>query len=158
MSNVTNQIEHAEQHCKTHGARLTSQRKQVLARLIESNRALSAYELVDFCKERYGESIAAMSVYRSLEFLEKEDLVHKLNSTNKFVACAHICREHDHGVAQFLICKECNKITELTLEPLVIDSLRDEAAKAGFTVISPQLEISCVCDECRTKQNNQSKE
>ena len=45
MNNVDRIIGHAEQHCKAHGARLTAKRKQVLTGLIQSDKALSAYEL-----------------------------------------------------------------------------------------------------------------
>jgi Fur family zinc uptake transcriptional regulator len=45
MNHVDRIIGHAEDHCKAHGARLTVKRKQVLAGLIQSEKALSAYEL-----------------------------------------------------------------------------------------------------------------
>ena len=76
MNRIDNILAHAERHCKEHGARLTDKRKRVLACLVQSEKALSAYELMDVCKEQYGESIPAMSVYRILEFLEEELLVH----------------------------------------------------------------------------------
>ena len=53
MSKVQKIIDHAEQHCKAHGARLTDKRKQVLSGLLQSKKALSAYELIDYCKENY---------------------------------------------------------------------------------------------------------
>ena len=87
MNRVDRIVEHAEQHCKSHGGRLTVKRKQVLAGLIQSEKALSAYELIDVCKQQSGESMPAMSVYRILEFLEDEHLVHKLSLANKYVAC-----------------------------------------------------------------------
>ena len=104
MNHIDSIVQQAEQHCKARGARLTTKRKQVLAGLIQSNKALSAYELIDFCKKHYGESIPAMSVYRILEFLKDEHLVHKLNLANKYVACAYISCDHAHGIPQFLIC------------------------------------------------------
>lgn len=42
MNRIQTVIGYAEQHCKTHGARLTSKRKQVLSGLLQSNKALSA--------------------------------------------------------------------------------------------------------------------
>ena len=115
MSNMNSIIQHAEQHCKNHGVRLTEKRKQVLAGLIQTDKALSAYELIDVCKEQCGEVIPAMSVYRILEFLESENLVHKLKLANKYVVCAHIRCDHAHGVPQFLICGKCNKVKEISI-------------------------------------------
>ncbi len=149
MNNIDSIIQQAEQHCKAHGARLTVKRKQILAGLIQSNKALSAYELIDFCKEHYGESISAMSVYRILEFLENERLVHKLNLANKYIACAHIhCDHTQQNVPQFLICKKCSKVTEISIKPSTIAELQTNAQEAGFKLISPQLEINGLCDSC----------
>lgn len=148
MKHIDGIIQHAEQHCKAHGTRLTVKRKQVLAGLIQSGKALSAYELIDFCKEQYAESIPAMSVYRILEFLEKELLVHKLNLANKYVACAHISCDHAHGVPQFLICGKCSKVKEINIKPSTVADLQLTVREAGFKLISPQLEMNCLCDDC----------
>ena len=141
-------INHAEQHCQTNGARLTAKRKQVLRGLIKSEKALSAYELIDFCKEEFNEAIPAMSAYRILQFLEDENLVHKLNLANKYVACAHISCNHAHSIPQFLICGECNKVEEISIPKKTIDELQQKIDQAGFSLISPQLEMNCVCDDC----------
>ena len=97
MNRVQEIIDHAEQHCTAHGARLTNRRKQVLSGLLQSEKAMSAYELIDFCKARFGASIPVMTVYRILNFLQDEHLVHKLNLTSKYVACAHITCDHAHA-------------------------------------------------------------
>ncbi|MFQ3262961.1 MAG: Fur family zinc uptake transcriptional regulator [Polaribacter sp.] len=148
MNNVDKIIGHAEQHCKAHGARLTVKRKQVLTGLIQSDKALSAYELVAFCNRQYGESMPAMSVYRILEFLEDEHLVHKLSLANKYVACAHISCSHAHAVPQFLICRQCSKVKEIAIKPATINELRASVNESGFKLISTQLEMNCLCEDC----------
>lgn len=148
MSHIDNIIQHAEQHCKDHGARLTAKRKQILAQLIQSNKALSAYELMDRYKDQYHENIPAMSVYRILEFLEGEHLVHKLNLANKYVACAHISCDHSHGVQQFLICGNCSKVKEVNISQSTISELNETVKDAGYQLVSPQIEINCLCKDC----------
>ncbi|WP_086933837.1 Fur family transcriptional regulator [Agarilytica rhodophyticola] len=148
MTRVEQIIDHAEQQCKTNGARLTNKRKQVLSGLLKSEKALSAYELIDICKAESGETLPAMSIYRILEFLEKEQLVHKLNLANKYVACAHITCDHDHFVSQFLICGQCQKVREISISKTTIEELQLNVEKAGFHLMSPQLEMNCVCDAC----------
>lgn len=148
MSNIDNIIQHAEQHCKEHGARLTVKRKQILAQLIQSNKALSAYELIDIYNEQYNEKMPAMSVYRILEFLEGEHLVHKLNLANKYVACAHISCDHSHGVQQFLICGNCSKVKEISISKSTISELTETVTNSGYQLISPQIEINCLCNNC----------
>lgn len=148
MKNVNHIIDHAEQHCKIHGSRLTNKRKQVLTGLLQSEKALSAYELIGVCKEEFGETLPAMSMYRILDFLEEEHLVHKLNLANKYVACSYITCNHDHGVPQFLICSQCQKVKEVSISQSTIAELRQNVEHAGFHLASPQLEMNCICDNC----------
>ena len=151
MTKVQAIINRAEQSCKAHGSKLTNKRKQVLSGLVQSGRALSAYELVDYCKEAYGESPPPMSVYRILDFLQSENLVHKLNLANKYIACAHISCDHDHGVPQFLICGDCQRVEEIVIGKSTINNLKRNVEKAGFHLVSPQLEINCLCNQCKDK-------
>lgn len=148
MSAMNTIINHVEKSCKTRGKQLTSQRKLVLRALVHANKALSAYELVDYCNEHFSQSIQAMSVYRILDFLEGEHFAHKLKVSNKYIACAQILCDHEHGVPQFFICSKCNKISEQIIDPTMISGLQSHAKQEGFTIISPQLEISCICDKC----------
>lgn len=148
MNNIDTIIEHAEQNCKSHGSRLTTKRKQVLSLLAQTNKALSAYDLIDLFVKENGEKIPAMSVYRILDFLEAEHLVHKLKLANKYIACSHITCKHEHGVPQFLICSVCNVVKEITVNKSTINELNQSVEQAGFKLVSPQLEINCICNDC----------
>ncbi|KNY39596.1 Fur family transcriptional regulator [Vibrio harveyi] len=152
MSDIDAIIKHIEVSFKAQGKQLTSKRKLVLKALVHADRALSAYELVDYCKAHFEQNIQAMSVYRILDFLEGEHLAHKLKVSNKYIVCSHILCEHEHGVPQFLICSKCNKISEQAIDPNLIHGLQSHAKEEGFTVVSPQLEINCVCDDCAKSQ------
>ena len=146
MKDIDQIINHAEEHCRRHGSRLTSKRKRVLAALISSHKALSAYELVDICKATYGEAIPPTSIYRILDFLEHEKLVHKLKLANKYVACAHI--SCDQQLPQFLICGSCSEVKEISINPDTIEDLQTSVHEAGFRLNSPQIEMNCLCDNC----------
>ncbi len=150
MNKVQTIIDRAEQQCKKNGARLTNKRKHILSVLLQSDKALSAYELVEYCKTEFNQTMPAMSVYRILDFLQDEHLVHKLNLANKYVACAHIAGDHDHTVPQFLICQLCQRVKEVDIGASVVQSLRQNVRDAGFELHSPQLEINCICEGCAT--------
>lgn len=145
-------MKHAEQHCQLHGTRLTQKRRTVLTGLLESGKALSAYELVDYCRDELGIELLPMSVYRILDFLESENLVHRLNIANKYVACSHITCEHEHEVPQFLICKACHRVDEIGLPAPLISSIARTIETAGFQLASKQLELDCICGSCATDQ------
>ena len=89
-----------------------------------------------------------MSVYRILDFLQEQRLVHKLNLANKYVACAHITCAHAHGVPQFLICGECQRVEEINVARSTINALKRNVHEAGFELVSPQLEMNCICAAC----------
>lgn len=151
MNNSTGIIKQAEALCHAQGGRLTEKRKQVLESLLQSNKALSAYELIDACKENFNKTLPAMSVYRILEFLEDYHLVHKLNSSNKYIACIHISCDHPHQVPQFLICEKCHKVDEINVKPALIKQLQNEVKTAGYKLTSQQLEMTCLCEDCITE-------
>ena len=148
MDEIQSTIEHAEQHCANQGIRLTTKRKQVLSGLLKSEKAMSAYEIVDYCKGEFGNAMPAMSVYRILDFLGEEHFVHKLNSSNKYVACSHITCDHGHDVTQFLICDQCQRVKEINVSQSMIEHLRNNIEDAGFHLTSPQLEMKCLCEQC----------
>lgn len=152
-NNVNSIIKHAEQYCKNHGARLTIKRKRMLSLLVQSEKALSAYDVIDLCEQQFDEKIQPMSVYRILEFLENEKLVHKLKLANKYVACSHITCEHEHGVPQFLICGNCDQVKEISINKSTMSELQNNVEQAGFQLVSPQLEMNCICESCLEHTN-----
>ena len=141
-------LEHAEIQCKARGARLTPKRKAILKELLKSGKALSAYEIADLINKESEKMIPTMSVYRILDFLQKENLVHKLNLANKYIACAHISCNHSHAIPQFLICRECTKVVEISIDTSTIGEIQKKIEHANFQLTKPQLEMHCVCNDC----------
>ena len=148
MSTATKAIEHAEKQCINNGAKLTQKRKAVLSGLLQTGKAMTAYELSDFCKQELGEPMPPMSVYRILDFLEDQQLVHKLKLANRFVACIHIMCNHKHATPQFLICFNCYRVTEVSIKESTIKQLHKSVDDAGYTLVSPQIEMNCLCADC----------
>lgn len=151
MVDIQKELNHAERSCSDKGVRLTAKRKLVLSGLLKSTMPLSAYELADFCREEFSESLPAMSVYRILSFLEGENLVHKLHLTNKYIACSHISCSHSHEVPQFLICSACGATKEIGISKKLVESLKQNVEEAGFELSSPQLEMHSLCKSCASK-------
>jgi Fur family zinc uptake transcriptional regulator len=141
-------IDKAKEVCAHSGGRLTEKRRGVLEVLLVSSIPLSAYAITDAYNKVSEKSIPPMSVYRMLEFLEAEDLVHKLSSTNKYVACSHITCGHAHEIPQFLICGECQSAKEIAISKNIIDELAKLVGKTGYTLTHSQLELQCLCNNC----------
>ena len=96
QSKLDSLLRAAEASCAENGARLTQRRRQVLTVLMQSSSPLSAYEVLDLCNRSTTSAMPAMSVYRILDFLEQQLLVHRLSTSNKYVSCAHIACDHKH--------------------------------------------------------------
>ena len=73
-----------------------------------------------------------MSVYRILDFLEENGLIHRLNTTKKYIACSHIACEHPHEAPQFLICKSCSKVEEVSIPKPAVAMVGKATQTAGF--------------------------
>lgn len=129
---------------------ISHQAKTNLIGIIAVKKALSAYELIDYCRTEFGVTISTMSVYRILDFLQDEHLAHKLNLANKYVACAHIPCDHAHAATQFLICGQCQCVSEISMSKPMIEALKKDVNDAGFHLVSPQLEMNCLCRRCST--------
>lgn len=140
----------AEAACAKSGTRFTEKRRNVLSVLLDSELPLSAYEVTSRLETANGTSMPPMSVYRILDFLVSENLVHKLNSEGKYLACAHIACAHPHEIPQFLICDRCHQVKEANIHLNVIADLRDNVSSNGFALIDPQLELHCICNKCAT--------
>lgn len=146
--NLNATLKAAEKHCQLRGSKLTKKRQILLKALLRSSSAMTAYELIDACKPEFGGSLPAMSAYRILDFLEGENLVHKLRLANRYVACVHIACDHQHAVPQFLICGQCFRVAEKDVTRSTLGSLKKNVESAGFSLVSNQLELECLCASC----------
>src|SRR5580698_6773388 len=106
-------IAHAEAHCAARAQRLTPIRRQVLEALLASHKPLGAYEIIEHLAQRSAarqNRPAPITIYRALDFLRENGLVHRIESRNAFVACVH-----NHGtddLVVFLICERCGAVGE----------------------------------------------
>ena len=129
---------------ETQNLRLTQRRREVLEILLASHQPLGAYDILERLN-RSGDSarVAPPIVYRALDFLLQAGVIHRIESKNAYISCAS--PGHQHG-AQFLICRDCDRVAELD------HSDRDLLAKAdhlGFAVDRSVIEITGVCAECQ---------
>jgi Fur family zinc uptake transcriptional regulator len=138
-------LAHAEALCAKRGERLTPMRRRVLEALAASHKPLGAYELIELAAAQ-GPRPAPITIYRALEFLTAQGLVHRIESRNAFLACIN---NHASGApVVFLICEHCGAVGEAA-SGAVAESLNAAAKSAGFTPKSPVIEISGVCAHCR---------
>jgi Fur family zinc uptake transcriptional regulator len=141
---ATAAIAHAEELCAARAQRLTPMRRHVLEALLASHRPLGAYEIV----ERLADPgrPAPITVYRALDFLRDNGLVHRIESRNAFVACVH--NHADNDIVVFFLCERCGAVGEAP-GGAVAETLKASARAVGFAPKCPVIEIAGICAHCR---------
>lgn len=135
----------AEQQVADRGLRLTPVRRRTLEILLESHRAMGAYDVLDRLAAE-GFARQPPVAYRALEFLVEQGFAHRVQLLNAFAACMH--PDHDHQ-PMFLICRGCNLVSETPASPLR-PALEATAAQAGFTLERQSIEAIGLCSICQS--------
>jgi Fur family zinc uptake transcriptional regulator len=134
----------AERQCAARGVRLTEQRRRVLELIWKSHAPVGAYTLLDRLRDA-GVRAQPPTVYRALEFLVENGLIHRIESLNAYVGCAEPTERH---VGQFLICTGCQSAAELD-DPGIGSAIAQRAKEIGFSVSRATVEIAGLCPNCR---------
>ena len=147
---VAEALTKAEHLCAERGVQLTPVRHKVLELIWESHKAFKAYELLDRLKPLQ-QAAKPATVYRALDFLIEQGLIHRVESLNAFVGCR--CSGHKHEQL-LLICKHCNEVDERSA-PDVMSALSQEFKQAGFMVHSKAIEVHGICAKCQIVSGDQ---
>jgi len=145
---VSAALDTAEQLCVVRGVQLTPIRLQVLKLIWESHQAVKAYDLLDRLKPLKQEAKPA-TIYRALDFLIDQGLIHRIESLNAFIGCNCSGQQHEQLL---LICKQCHEVEERPA-PEVMRSLSSEIRQAGFIAHSKAIEIHGICAKCSKDSN-----
>ncbi len=143
---VSNALAQADSLCRQRQVRLTAMRRKVLELVWQQHRPIGAYDLLEQLQQQG--RVAPPTVYRALDFLQQQRLIHRLESLNAFVGCARA--EHPHQ-GQFLICQTCRSLAEIS-DPQISHAINQSAAAAGFTPLTQTVEVAGLCAGCRQKE------
>lgn len=123
--------------------RLTPLRRRVLDIVCAGTQPVGAYDILHALRP-LDDAATAAGVYRSLEFLTKNGMIHRLESTKAFVACT--VSHHSHG-SQFIVCHSCGQAVE-TNDPSLNKAAHALANSVGFSLTPGTMEISGLCRSC----------
>lgn len=144
---INDALEQGESICRESGQRFTEIRRKVLQLVWESHKPAKAYDILDKLAEEETGAAKPPTVYRALEFLQDNGLVHRLNSLNAFVGCSH---PGQHQQCYFLICRQCGDVSECCGSGLTL-AIEKSAGEVGFQVESSCVEIRGLCKDCVSK-------
>lgn len=145
---VAEQLNTAETLCRQRGKRLTPIRRKVLEILLEQRKSVKAYELLDEIR-RVQPGAAPPTVYRALDFLIEEGLIHRLDAVNAWSACLDAGGEpHD----LLVICTGCGAVAEFS-DPALSRQLARKVASAGFVLSHHETELRALCSACHAQEH-----
>jgi Fur family zinc uptake transcriptional regulator len=143
---IRHAISTAEDLCIRRGVQLTPIRHKILELIWNSHKAIKAYDLLDMLRP-VNDAAKPATVYRALDFLLEQGLIHRVESLNAFVGCRSSGTRHDQLL---LICTACHNVEERSASQ-VFSALADEMQSALFSPQRKTIEIHGLCKSCRTE-------
>ncbi|MDR2055313.1 MAG: transcriptional repressor [Desulfovibrio sp.] len=133
----------AENLRRRQGVRLTSLRRSILEILVAADFPVKAYDIIEYMRDK-GKRVTPASIYRTLDFLLQNGLVHRVNSLNAYIPCTG---KHSNHILLMFICSECQKTTEIDDQTLY-DSMQSRLEELGMSLQGGCIEIQGTCKEC----------
>ena len=125
---------------------LTRNQSLVMAALAGAKAPMSAYDILDALRPSGIRS--PLQVYRALAPLTEQGLVHRLESLNAFIACAHSHDgSHEAGPVAFAICGTCGQVDEFSDET-VARRLKGWAKENSFKLAKTTVETPATSARC----------
>ncbi len=132
--------------CQERGIALTPLRAEVLGIIYTCSKPVGAYDLLRKLRKSRPNA-EPPTIYRTLDFLENNNLVHRLDSTNTYTACNHPESVH-HG--QFLLCTACGNAIEVE-DKRIKRAITACAGDHEFKINRHPTEIHGLCVECQAE-------
>lgn len=140
---IDDALDKAAELCAGRGARLTELRRRVLELVWRSHEPVGAYAVLEQLQRDRG-GAAPPTVYRALDFLIAQGLIHRIESLNAFVGCPMPDRRHN---SQFLICTGCGGVAEID-DPRIDTAIARSAESKGFAIERLTVELQGRCPVC----------
>jgi Fe2+ or Zn2+ uptake regulation protein len=123
------------------GLRATSQRLVMHRLLRESNRHLSAEQLLAEASGKLP-GVSLPTVYSTLELFEELGIVRRVNDGGGTLLWDTRADDHHH-----LVCRRCGKVEDIDAS-IDLDRARRSARRAGFAPDRAEVVVSGLCADC----------
>lgn len=141
--------------CREKHLRFTPIRQQALEAIWRINGPVKAYEMQAHLQNFYGLKVNPPTIYRTLEFLYSNGLIHRIESLNAFAPCHDNLDFHE---GQFVICSNCGHVEEIH-EDAIINQLSSSLKKRGYALNKQtvELRVDCLKRQCPQLKRQKSK-
>jgi Fur family zinc uptake transcriptional regulator len=139
--------------CDNNDVKLTPLREDILNILLVTKYPITAYEILAKLK-KVRSNAEPPTVYRVLDFLVENKIVHRIESENKYICCSHSSKGHHHSVLFY--CKDCHKTNEY-IDDYVSKSIKQFSQRHEIITDDEVVELRGVCQTCITKHASTSR-
>lgn len=140
---IESAMNQAEKLCARNKLQFTKLRKSVFTIIWQSHNPLKAYDILQQLQKNDA-AAKPITVYRALDFLLNNHMIHKLESENTFFGCTHPGKTHN---CYFLICKKCHIVQEGCKNDILKD-IYNHINQDNFKIEYVTLEIQGICQNC----------
>jgi Fur family transcriptional regulator, ferric uptake regulator len=131
-----------EDTLKDHNIKVTKSRLSILEILINNEDAVSVDFIYELCIKS-GITIDLSTVYRTMDILESNNIIDKINlGEGKY---NYKLKKHVHK--HTLECSLCHKEVQIECPMVQIEQIIKN--KTGFTLMEHELKIKGICDSCK---------
>ena len=120
---------------------------RIVLKILKNNRKrpLSAYDILD--KFLRIKRVQPATVYRSLKNLMVQNLIHRLNQSNKYIVCSEYHNEND--VTTIVVCEKCNEHEEININKFKMSLAYNILDLKSFNLDNFNVEITSICKKCK---------
>lgn len=136
--------------CDNSDVKLTPLREDILNILLAAKCPATAYEILGKLK-KIRPNAEPPTVYRVLDFLVENKVVHRIESENKYICCAHSSKGRHHSVLFY--CKNCHKTDEY-VDDYVSKSIKQFSQKHEIITDDEVVELRGICQTCVAKHEH----
>lgn len=142
---VKQALKTAEKICMSKNTRLTEIRQRVLELVWQQHKPCGAYDIIALLGKD-GQYPAPPTVYRALDFLLQQGLIHRIASMNAYIGCS-LASAQNHA-SFFYICSQCSLTTEVDADTITTE-IHKKAKQQGFFIESQTIEVTGLCPKCQ---------
>lgn len=122
---------------------ITPLRKAIIQILYRAKKPIGAYDVLEELKKTRPNA-KPPTVYRVLDFLKNENVIHKIDSNNTYTCCSvdEICAN-----SILLVCSTCKKTQEVS-SAVILKKLESLSKDNHFIMAHSPVEVSGLCAKC----------
>lgn len=126
---------------------LTKLRQDVISVLEQHAKPLKAYEILEKLRQ-IRPNAQPPTVYRVLEFLEKQHVIHQLSNKHSYVLCDAPDTSADEQIDILLTCNRCDSVVE-SHETVFLQQIQNLTQDHKFQLACSAIEILGLCKDCK---------